>query len=100
MEIQTAKLVQNGVLLNGSNTLPDGSTGHVRDTYNEWLAEGNTPEPYTDPAPLPTTVQQQIEELDGTITKRNMMEALGGDAYALNEIDKVKVAILALREEF
>lgn len=45
MKIKTAKLIENGVLLNGSTSLPDGNTGHIRDSYNEWLAKGNKPEP-------------------------------------------------------
>ena len=45
MEITTAKLYNGGVLLNDSNALEDGSTGHVREAFNDWLTDGNTPEP-------------------------------------------------------
>lgn len=50
MEIQTAKLIENGVLINGSTSLPDGNSGHMRDSYSAWLAEGNTPEPMDMPS--------------------------------------------------
>lgn len=45
MEIKTAKLQENGVLINGSISLPETNTGHIGDSYNEWLADGNKPEP-------------------------------------------------------
>ncbi len=45
MIITTAKQQENGVLLNGSVSLPDSNTGHVQDAYQAWLAAGNTPEP-------------------------------------------------------
>lgn len=45
MEIQTAKLIESGVLLNGNISILDDNTGHIRDSYNKWLSEGNTPEP-------------------------------------------------------
>jgi hypothetical protein len=45
MIIESAKLQENSVLINGVHTLPDSNTGHIRTTYNKWLAQGNTPEP-------------------------------------------------------
>ena len=44
MKIKTAKLIDGGVLINGSLSLPNSSTGHVRRSYDEWLAQGNKPE--------------------------------------------------------
>jgi len=49
MKITSSKLTENGVLINGSISLPSGNTGHLRDSYNKWLGEGNTPAPqYTE----------------------------------------------------
>ena len=45
MKIKTAKLTGGSVLINGSLSLPDTNTGHVKDAYSEWLSEGNVPEP-------------------------------------------------------
>jgi len=46
MIITKAKLIENGVLLNDTVTLPNGNMGHIRKSYDTWLKEGNTPEPY------------------------------------------------------
>lgn len=45
MKIKTAKLQEYGVLINGTISLPDANTGHIREDYNNWLAQGNKPEP-------------------------------------------------------
>lgn len=57
MKIITAKLTKRGVLLNGATALPDGNTGYLRNTYNLWLAAGNTPEPIS----APTDTQKVAE---------------------------------------
>lgn len=45
MIIKKVKRITNGVLINGYTSLPDEYTGHLRTTYNNWLAQGNEPEP-------------------------------------------------------
>lgn len=44
MEITKVKLLEHGVLINDSITLPHENNGHVRQAYNAWLKEGNEPE--------------------------------------------------------
>ncbi len=45
MEITKVKLLEHGVLINDSITLPHENNGHVRQAYNIWLKEGNEPDP-------------------------------------------------------
>lgn len=45
MEITKVEMQGGSVLINGTLSLPDGNTGHVRDSYNDWLSQGNTAEP-------------------------------------------------------
>lgn len=45
MIITKAKLIEDGVLLNGNITLPSANHGHIRKLYDLWLSKGNTPEP-------------------------------------------------------
>ena len=53
MKIAKVEMKGNGVLINGTLSLPDGNTGHVRDSYNDWLSKGNTPEPMEETDPWP-----------------------------------------------
>ena len=45
MDIKIVKLIHNGVLINNKLSLPDGSIGHLRDSYEQWLSNGNIPLP-------------------------------------------------------
>lgn len=53
MEITKVEMQGDSVLINGTLSLPDGNTGHVRDSYNDWLSQGNTPEPIAEIDPWP-----------------------------------------------
>lgn len=54
MNIKTAKLTPHGVLINGSTLMPDSYSGHIRDSYNEWLDQGNEPAPLDAVDPWPS----------------------------------------------
>jgi len=44
-------------------------------------------------------IQSQIEQLEATITARNLRSALQGDEFALNKIAEVEAQIQQLREQ-
>ena len=45
MEINTAREVENGILINEITFLSnDNQSGHIRSAYNEWIEEGNSPD--------------------------------------------------------
>ena len=50
-------------------------------------------------APYVPTIQEQIEQLENTITSRNIRAAIQGDEFALNKIAEVEAQIQALREQ-
>ncbi|MBQ4800872.1 hypothetical protein J8L73_17380 [Pseudoalteromonas sp. MMG006] len=54
MKINTAQIIENGILINGKISLPDSNTGHIRNSYNEWLLQGNKPEPLKKNDPWPS----------------------------------------------
>lgn len=45
------------------------------------------------------TIQQQIEELEGRITERNLRSALLGDSYAIHKIEVIEAQIAELRKQ-
>lgn len=58
------------------------------------------PEPITPPEPTPAELaQQQINELEASITARNIRAALTGDEYALNKIQNIENQIAELRKQ-
>lgn len=66
----------------------------VEQAYNgQWYLVGYTP---IKPEP---TIQEQIEELEKTITERNKRAALLGDEYAKNKIMTVEIQINELRKK-
>lgn len=44
-------------------------------------------------------IQSQIEQLEATITARNLRAALQGDEYALNKIAEIEAKIAELRKQ-
>lgn len=60
---------------------------------NDWQ---EIPEGFFD---VELTAQQQIDELEASISKRNEQEAILGDEYALNKIAEVRAQIAVLREQ-
>ena len=63
MKIKKVKTIENGVMINDSLSLPNSSTGHIRDSYNGWLADGNKPSAMDKVDPWP----QIRAERDGKI---------------------------------
>lgn len=94
-EITTAKLVEGGVLLNGSSTLPDGNSGFLRDLYNEWLAEPNTPDPLeTLPEAKDRRKLQLVSDAQAAIFGGFVSNALGGaNNYASTLGDQIEIAL-------
>ena len=75
----------------------DNRSGTIADSfYKQWVDDGKEVDPYVVPTP---TAQEQIAELEASITARNMRGAVSGDAYALKVIADVDAAIAALRPE-
>lgn len=67
----------------------------VEQAYNEeWYVKGFAPqEPHND------IIKRKIEELEATITQRNLRSAIQGDEFALNKINKVEAEIEELRHQ-
>lgn len=66
----------------------------VEQAYNgSWYLQGYAP------AKPATTIQEQIEALENTITARNIRSAIQGDEYALNKIAEVEAQIEELRHQ-
>lgn len=94
-EITTAKLLTDGVLLNGSTTLPNGNNGFLRNLYNEWLAVPNTPDPVET---LPEAKDRRKKELAGdaqaAIFGGFSSNALGGaNNYGSTLADQIEIAL-------
>ena len=53
MTIQTVKLQESGYLVNGNMSVPEAEGNRHYQAVQEWIAEGNTPEP-ADVPPEPT----------------------------------------------
>jgi hypothetical protein len=80
MNITNAKLHDGFVIINQSLALPDNSTGHVRDSFNEWLAQGNTPEPeFTQAELVVAAAAEKVEQARSYL--------LGTDALAIRKAD-------------
>ena len=92
---ETTKLVEVGLGTNSSFYEKIGMVQmDVEQAYNgSWYVEGYAPEK---PAP---TVQEQIEQLESTITPRNIRCAIQGDEFALNKIAQVEAQIEELRKQ-
>lgn len=66
----------------------------VEQAYNGvWYLAG-----YAPGKPEPT-IQERIQELENSITKRNLRAALLGDEYALNKIKDIEQQIEELRKQ-
>ena len=95
MEIRTAKTVENSVLLNGTITLMVGASGHVRDAYNEWLAEGNTPtSEFTDEELVIQTSTSAINQFKSTrdAAVLALTVTVDGLVYDANEKSQLRLA--------
>lgn len=55
--INTVKLTDNGYLINGSLSVPNAEGNRHYQAVQEWIAQGNTPEP-ADIIPEPTAQEQ------------------------------------------
>ena len=58
--IETVKLVEGGWLVNGRYTVPDNPDNRYYQFVQDWIDEGNTPEP-ADPPPTAPTNQELID---------------------------------------
>lgn len=52
---------------------------------------------YVDPAPQEKSIESQIDDLEQSVTARNLRGAALGDAYAVKKIQEVEDQINALR---
>ena len=77
-EVTTVKLVNDdegnpsGYLLNGSMSVPMAEGNRHYKMIQDWIAEGNTPEP-ADPPPVPPTPE---EEFDARVQNDPVLKAL------------------------
>jgi len=61
MEITSVKALESGYLVNGNTTVPnDPGNRHYREVQ-EWIAEGNTPEPMSQPTLAELTAQVEAQ---------------------------------------
>ncbi len=74
--INTVKIQGEGYLVNGINNVPATEDNRHYRAVQEWIAEGNTPEP-ADPLPPPPTDEERIDSaFPQTDTARVIFEAL------------------------
>ena len=62
--------------------------------YLAWKVLGNTPDPWVEP---PITVQDQINELEASLTSRRMREAVLNKGQGMQFLQDVEDQITALR---
>ena len=67
----------------------------VEQAYNgAWFLQGYAPQ-----KPHNQTILEQIEQLESTITDRNLRSALLGDSYAKHKIEVIEAQIAELRKQ-
>lgn len=64
---------------------------HIAQEENKFFVRANVPHT--------PTIQEQIEQLENSITTRNIRCAIQGDEFALNKISQVEAQIEELRKE-
>lgn len=75
MNILSCKEIEGGWLVNGNMSVPNDPANMDCRAVQEWIAEGNTPEP-PDPPPAPT-FEQMKDMLKGRV--QAMMDAKAGE---------------------
>ena len=60
MNIQTVKIQKEGYLVNGTMSVPSAEGNRHYQAVQEWIAEGNTPEPEFTQAELDQQAQDKI----------------------------------------
>ena len=74
----------------------DGSQDHlIKDGMVEMTAQ--EVEAHINPVPAEKSIQDQIEDLENTVTPRNYREFVMGNQYSIDKINKVEADIAILR---
>jgi hypothetical protein len=80
MTIETVKIQGDGWLVNGSMSVPNSGSNSDYHDVQEWIAEGNTPDPeYTD-AEIAANAQQEINQ-------ENLAYLASTDWYVIRKSD-------------
>jgi len=72
----------------------EGFTGTNENVVCGMLFDG---EVFTSPAPEDKSIQQQIDDLENSVTKRNYREFVMGNQYSIDKINQVEADIVILR---
>ena len=96
MNIETIVMLESGrFLINGRISVPDDMANRHRVMIQEWIDEGNTPEPYVEPEP--SWIEKRLANMEnggyGTTGEQfEMIGEQGMEAYQAH-IAKVKTDI-------
>jgi len=96
MNIETIVMLESGrFLINGRISVPDDMDNRHRVMIQEWIDEGNTPEPYVEPEP--SWIEKRLANMEnggyGTTGEQfEMIGEQGMEAYQAH-IAKVKTDI-------
>ena len=84
--INTVKINGDGLLINGSMSVPNDKRNSDYQAVQEWIAEGNTPEPEFTQAELDAQAEQQRKQdiKDAGLALINVVFP------ALNDLDEIK----------
>jgi len=92
MSIQTCRLQEDGTfIVNGNMSVPDDMGNRHRQSIQEWIDEGNTPEPYV--APEPTWLDKRLANMEngGYGTTGEQFEMIGEQGMEVYQAHIAKV---------
>ena len=87
-------LIENGKV---AQTQPGYEDGFVEVDASVVCGMIKTDEGFVNPEPVPKSIQEQINELERSVTPRNYRDYVLGDQYAIDKINKVEADIAILR---
>lgn len=87
-------LIENGVVTQMQPNMQDGFIQVNDSVVCGMIQDGDN---FTSPEPAPKSIQQQIDGLENSVTKRNYREFVMGNQYSIDKINQIDADIAILR---